>query len=97
MLEFEMVHCLVVLDQVCSNKGSRVQDRLGQGVLGTNHRNMLVHVHRKVFKNLRLQNRLAQMLEILYGVLPSSPLPSLFKRRSQGPRWLHARMSKINP
>ena len=44
-----------------------------QGVLGSNHRNAYI------FKNFLLQNHLAQMLEIWYVVLPSNPLPNLFK------------------
>ena len=38
-----------------------------------------VEIHRKFLKNLLLQNHLAQMLEIRYEALPSSPLPILFK------------------
>ena len=38
-LKFDMYHCLVVLYQVCSNEGPRVQDGPGSGVLGSNHRN----------------------------------------------------------
>ena len=34
---------------------------------------------KKIFKNLLLQNHLAQMLEIWYVALPSGPLPNLFK------------------
>ena len=49
--------------------GSKMAPR--QGVLGSNHRN--------IFKNLLLQNHLAQMFEILYVALPSGLLPSLFK------------------
>ena len=55
---------------------------LRQGVLGS-----MIEIHRKILKNLLLQNYLAQMLEILYVVLPSGNLPRLFKRRSQGLRW----------
>ena len=44
-------------------------------------------------QNLLLQNCLAQVLEIWYVVLPGGPLPSLFKARSQGPRWPRARGS----
>ena len=40
-----------------------------------------------------LQNCLAQVLEIWYAALPGGPLPSLFKPRSQGPRWPCARGS----
>ena len=52
--------------------GSKMAPR--QGVLGSNHR-----MHRNIFKNLLLQNHLAQMFEIWYVALPSEPLPSLFK------------------
>ena len=45
------------------------------GVLGSNHRNILT----KILKNLLLQSHLAQMPEIQYVALPSSPLPSLFR------------------
>ena len=45
------------------------------------------------FKNLLLQNYLAQVLEIWYVALPGGPLPSLFKPRPQGPRWPRARGS----
>ena len=56
------------------------------GVLGSNHRNVL----KKILKNLLLQSHLAQMPEIQYVALPSSPLPSLFRRRSLDPTWPHA-------
>ena len=42
-------------------------------------------------KSLFLQNCLAQVLEIWYLSLSGGPLPSLFKPRSQDPRWPHAR------
>ena len=35
------------------------------------------------------------MLEIWYVALPGGTLPSLFKPRSQGPRWPRARGSKV--
>ena len=38
-----------------------------------------IEIHRKIFKNLLLQNHLAQMLKIWYVALPSGPLPSFFK------------------
>ena len=60
--------------------GSNMAPRCGG--LGSNHKK-----HRKIFKNLLLQNHLVQMLEIQLLALPSGPLPSLFKGRSQGPRW----------
>ena len=44
------------------------------GVLGSNHRN----IYKKYLKNL-LQSHLAQMPQIQYVALPSSPLPSLFR------------------
>ena len=43
--------------------------------LGSNHRN----IYKKYIKNLLLQSHLAQMPEIQYVALPSSPLPSLFR------------------
>ena len=58
------------------------------GVLGTNHRYIK---KKKILKNrLLLQNHLAQMPEIQYVALPSSPLPSLFRWRSWDPTWPHA-------
>ena len=39
----------------------------------------------KILKNLLLKNHMPQMLEIRYVALPSSPLPSSFKPRSQVP------------
>ena len=56
------------------------------GVLGSNHRN----IYKKILKNRLLQNHLAQMPEIQYVALPSSPLPSLFRWRSWDPTWPHA-------
>ena len=55
------------------------------GVLGSNNRNI-----KKMLKNLLLQSHLAQMPEIQYVALPSSPLPSLFRWRSWDPTWSHA-------
>ena len=55
-----------------------------QRVLGSNHRN----------KNLP-QNHLPQMLEIRYVALPSGPLPSLFKARSECSKWLYDRGSWV--
>ena len=55
------------------------------GVLDSNHRN----IKKKILKNL-LQSHLAQMPEIQYVALPSSPLPSLFRWRSWDPTWSHA-------
>ena len=46
------------------------------GVLDSNHRNIY---KKKILKNLLLQSHLAQMPEIQYVALPSSPLPSLFR------------------
>ena len=59
-----------------------------QRVLGSNHRNRW-----KICKNLLLQNHLPQMLEIRYVALPSGPIPSLFKSRSEGSKWPYARGS----
>ena len=53
---------------------------LRQRVLDSNHRNRW-----KILKNL-FQNHLPPMLEIRYVALSSSPLPSLFKSRSEGPK-----------
>ena len=55
------------------------------GVLGLNHGNI-----KKILKNRLLQNHLAQMPEIQYVALRSSPLPSLFRWRSWDPTWRHA-------
>ena len=52
-------------------------------VLGSNHRN-----NRKIFKNLLLQNHLAQMFEIRYVALLGGLLPSLFKPRFECPNSL---------
>ena len=43
---------------------------LRQGVLGS-----IIEIHRKILKDLLLQNHLAQMLEIWYVTLPNGPLP----------------------
>ena len=48
---------------------------------------------RNILRNLLLQNCLAQVLEFWYVALPGGPLPSLFKPRSQDPRWPRARGS----
>ena len=45
---------------------------------------------KKILKNLLLQSHLAQMPEIQYVALPSSPLPSLFRWSSWDPTWPHA-------
>ena len=45
------------------------------GVLDSNHRN----IYKKILKKLLLQSHLAQMPEIQYVTLPSSPLPILFR------------------
>ena len=73
------------LYQVCSNGGPGVRNGPAAGGLG--FKNEIY------FKNLLLQNCLAQVLEIWYVALPGGPLPSLFKPRSQGPRWPRARGS----
>ena len=46
----------------------------GQGLLVR-----AIEIHRKIFKNLLLQNHLASMLEIQLLAFPSGPLPSVFK------------------
>ena len=48
---------------------------LPKGVLGLKHRN----TQRKAFKNLLLQNLLAEILEIWYVALSSGALPNMFK------------------
>ena len=48
------------------------------GVLSSNHRIYIKKIL-KILKNLLLQSHLAQMPEIQYVALPSSPLPSLFR------------------
>ena len=70
----------MVLYQVCSNGGPRVQNGPDAGgpVFET------IEIQRKILKNLLLQNRWAQMLEIWYVALPSGPLPSLFIWWPQG-------------
>ena len=45
-----------------------------------------IEIHKEYLKNLRLQNNLAQILQIWYVAVPSGPLPSLFQVMSQGPR-----------
>ena len=52
---------------------------LRQGVLGS-----IIEIHRKVLKNLLLQNHLAQMLEIWYVALPSGPLPIFVQMKVPG-------------
>ena len=73
------------LYQVCSNGGPGVRNGpTAGGVLGSKM---------KYTQNLLLQNCLAQVLEIWHVALPGGLLPSLFKPRSQGPRWPRARGS----
>ena len=55
-------------------------------VLGSNHRN----IYKKILENGLLQSHLAQMPEIKYVALPSSPLLSLFRWRSWDPTRPHA-------
>ena len=45
--------------------------------------NQTIEMHRNIFKNLLLQNHLAQMFQIWYVALPSGPLPSC---SNEGPR-----------
>ena len=71
--------------QVCSNGGPGVKNGPAAGGLG--FKNEIY------FKNLLLQNSLAQVLEIWYVALPGGPLPSLFKPRSQGSIWPRPRGS----
>ena len=64
-------------------EGPRIQD--GPGPEGSQVQT--IEMHRNISKNLLLQNHLAQMLEIWYVALPSGPLLSSFKRRSEIPKW----------
>ena len=57
--------------------GSKMVLRLG--VLGS-----IIEIHRKILKNLLLQNHLAQMLDIWYVALPSSLLPSFVQMKVPG-------------
>ena len=52
---------------------------LPQGVLGS-----IIEIHRKMLKNLLLQNHLAHMLDIWYVALPSGPLPIFVKMKDPG-------------
>ena len=52
---------------------------LRQGVLVS-----IIEIHRKILKNLLLQNHLAQMLEIWYVALPSGPLPIFVQMKVPG-------------
>ena len=58
-----------------------------QGILDSNRMDIL--------KNILLQNHLEQILEIWYVALQKGVLPSLFKRRSKGPRLPAARESQV--
>ena len=73
------------LYQVCSNGGPGVLNGPAAGRSWVQKGNIL--------QNLLLQNCFAQVLEIWYVALPGGPLPSLFKPRSQGPRWPRGRGS----
>ena len=83
-LIFGMQHCLVDLYQVFSNDGPGVRNGPASGGGGSWVQK------RNILQNLLLQNCLAQVLEIWYVTMPGGPLPSLFKPRSQGPRWPRA-------
>ena len=65
---------------------------LGQVGLGSNHRNA-----EKNIKKSSSPDRLAQMLIIWHVALPSNPLSTLFKRRSQGLKLHRARGPKFEP
>ena len=52
---------------------------LHQGVLAS-----FIEIHRKILKNLLLQNHLAQMLEIWYIALPSGPLSIFVQMKVPG-------------
>ena len=49
-------------NQVCSGQGPSFQD--GPGARGSQIGTIEIHVHRKILKNLLLQNNLAQILKI---------------------------------
>ena len=83
ILKFNIMHCLMVFYQICSNGG--VQNGPPQRVLGLNRRNRW-----KIFKNLLLQ-----MFEIRFVALASGLLPSLFKPRFKGPKWPYPRDSWV--
>ena len=80
------------LYQVCSNGGPGVRNGPAAGGGGGGGGGLGFKM-KYILQNLLLQNCLAQMLEIWYVALPGGPLPSLFKPRSQGPRWPCARGS----
>ena len=61
-----------------------------QRALSSTHRNKW-----KILKNHLLQNYLPLMLEIMYVALPSGPILSLFKPRSEGSKWPYARGSWV--
>ena len=48
----------------------------------------MAFMRENIRKSFLMQNHLAQMLEIWYIGLPSGPLPSLLKWKSQGPKWV---------
>ena len=77
------------LYQVCSNGGPGLQNGPAAGGLGFKNEIYL--------KKLLVQNCLAQVLEIWFVALLGGPLPSLFKPRSQDPRWSRARGPKFKP
>ena len=64
----------MILYQVCSNEGPRIQDGPAPGVLCSSHTATLKNI-----QNFLLQNHLALMLEMGYVALPSGPTPILFK------------------
>ena len=59
------IKCLKVIDQLCSNDGPMVQNGPAKGVLS-----LTLEIHRKILKNLLLENQLAQSLESWYVALP---------------------------
>ena len=78
-----MYHGLVILYQVYSNEGPRVQD----GPVPGGPKFEPYKYIEKILKNLRLQSCLGQVLEMLYVALPGGLLSMLSKPRSEGPRW----------
>ena len=68
-----------MIRQICIVKP---QDTATEDSVAVSSEYQTIEIHRKILKNLLLQNHLAQMLEIWYVALPSGPIPSLFKPQS---------------
>ena len=60
-------------------KGPGSEIVLRQGVLGS-----IIEIHRKILKNLLLQNHLAQMLDIWYVALSSGPFSIIVQIKVPG-------------